>query len=245
MSLAKNKLLERDSGFHNAHLEEAQKRLVSSHSYKDLSTVILCPTRGGRCLIPKVVSSWVGLMRPMNQQCLGPLFLESMEVGDAYNKGIEMILNNPQLSQFKYVLTMEDDVIPPPDGLLKLYESMDNFDVVGALYWTKGEDGMPMIYGSPSNPSFNFAPQLPIPETLQPANGLGMGFNLFKLNIFKDPKLEKPWFKTVQEYIEGVGSRGYTQDLFFYEKAGKLGYKFACNTKVKCGHMDVSTGIVW
>jgi hypothetical protein len=122
---------------------------------------------------------------------------------------------------------------------------MDTYDVVGGLYWTKGEGGQPMIYGDPSVEPLNFIPQVPKPDTVQPANGLGMGFNLFKIEMFKDDRLRKPWFETKQEYVPGQGSTGYTQDLFFYENAGKLGYKFACDTRVKVGHLDPSTDVVW
>ncbi|MBP7119290.1 hypothetical protein KBA63_04355, partial [Candidatus Woesebacteria bacterium] len=80
---------------------------------------------------------------------------------------------------------------------------------------------------------------------VQHCNGLGMGFNLFKMEIFKDRRVPKPWFKTVQEYTPGVGMRGYTQDLYFYENIHKLGYKVACDTRVKVGHYDFENDIVW
>lgn len=230
-------------GAHNEDLQKSRERLLQVKSYKDLSTIIICPTRG--LITAKVVQSWMGLMRPMNQKVIGPLFAIGMEVGEAYNSMIEMILANPDLSTWKYILTIEEDNIPPPDGLLKLYESMDKYDVVGGLYWTKGEGGQPMIYGDPIVKPINFIPQIPQSETVQGANGLGMGFNLFKIDIFKNPQLQRPWFKTVQEFIPGKGGRAYTQDLYFYENAGNVGYKFACDTRVKVGHYDVGMDVVW
>jgi len=183
-------------------------------------------------------------MTPMNQKFFR-IFMTNMEVGDAYNAAIETILSNPELKNWKYVLTLEEDNMPPPDGLLKLYEGMKKFDVIGGLYWTKGEGGQPMIYGDPKAIPLNFIPQIPLQETIQPCCGLGMGFTLFKLDIFKDPKLEKPWFKTCQEYIPGMGGKTYTQDLFFFERAHKLGYKMACDTRVKVGHYSYEQDIVW
>jgi len=231
------------TGYHNSDIEETNKRLEKSKSYRDLSTIIICPTRG--VVSAKVVQSWMGLMRPMNQKVLGPLFAIGMEVGEAYNAMVDMIIHHPELSKWKYILTIEEDNLPPPDGLLKLYEGMDEFDVVGGLYWTKGEGGQPMIYGDPKVEPFNFIPQMPIMDGFQPANGLGMGFNLFKLDIFKNENLFKPWFKTLQEFIPEVGGKTYSQDLYFYENAGKLGYKFACDTRVKVGHYDIEMDIVW
>jgi hypothetical protein len=230
-----------DTGMHNKDLDVTQKRLMRSKTYQDLSTIIICPTRG--LISAKVVQSWLGLMKPMNQKVLGPIFAIGMEVGEAYNQLIKMILDNPELSKWKYVLTIEEDNMPPPDGLLKLYENMDKFDVIGGLYWTKGEGGQPMIYGNPKVIPKNFIPQLPISESLQECNGLGMGFNLFKLEMFR--KVPQPWFKTMQEFTPGKGAKVCTQDLYFFENAGKMGYKFACDTRIKVGHYSVEEDKIW
>lgn len=227
-------------GRHNQNLEKARDRLIEGRTYKDLATVCIIPTRG--MIHYKVVQSWMSMMTPMNQKFIR-IFVANMEVGEAYNAGIEMILGSSELAEWKYVLTLEEDNMPPPDGLLKLYEGIEKFDVVAGLYWTKGEGGQPMIYGDPAVMPKNFIPQVPKIDCLQQANGLGMGFNLYKLSIFR--KMEKPWFKTVQQYTPGKGIEAYTQDLKFFENAAKLGYKFACDTRVKVGHYDASTDIVW
>jgi hypothetical protein len=230
-------------GLHNADLAASVERLNKSKTYQDLSTIIVCPTRG---MIPdRVVQSWMGMIRPMNQKIIGPLFIRGYEVGQAYNMAVEMILSNPELSKWKYMLTIEEDNLPPPDGMIKLYESMEKYDVVGGLYWTKGEGGQPMIYGDPTVEPINFIPQKPLPDTVQQARGLGMGFNLFKIEMFKDERLKKPWFETKNEFIPGVGAKVYTQDLYFYENAGKLGYTFACDTRVRVGHLDPQSDVVW
>jgi hypothetical protein len=224
-------------GRHNQNLDGSISRLVKGKTYQNLATIWITPTRGQ--LKPKVVGSWMSLMRPMNQPFVGPIFIENDEVGCAYQKAFEMVLDNPELAkQFKYILTVEEDNIPPPDGLLKLYESIEDYDCIGGLYWTKGEAGQPMIYGDPKVMPRNFVPQVPLPNTIQHCNGLGMGFNLWKIDMFK--KLPRPWFKTVQE----VG-KGFTQDLWFFNNASAAGFKFACDTRVKVGHLDPVTGIVW
>ena len=227
------------AGRNNANLEEAIRRVEKSAMYKDNSTIIVCPTRG---MFPtRVVQSWMKLMKPMNQTTAGPIFAESMFVDVAYENLFEYILSNDYLSKFKYVLTIEEDNLPPPDGLIKLYEAMDEYDVVGGLYWGKGDNGFPMIFGDPSIPG-DFKPQKPIEGTLQPCNGLGMGFNLFKLDMFRN--VPKPWFRTQQEMVEGVET-SKTQDMFFYKKASEAGYKFACDTRILVGHYDSKTDIVY
>ena len=131
-------------GFHNSHLEESSSRVLRGNTYRDTSTIWVIPSRG---VIPcKVVSSIVSIIKPMNQKFFGPLFVENMEVGDAYQRAMELILGNRDLSQWKYIFTSEEDNILPQDTLLKLLESMDQYDAVSGLYWTKGEGGQPMCY---------------------------------------------------------------------------------------------------
>lgn len=228
----------------NSDIDKSIERVKKSHMYEDLSTIIVCPTRG---MFPtRVVQSWMKLMRPANQAVAGPIFAESMKVDVAYNQLFKYILSNSTLNKYKYVLTIEEDNLPPPDGLLKLYESIDEYDVIAGLYWSKGEDGFPMMFGDPSEPH-SFRPVLPKKDTIQQVNGLGMGFNLFKLDMFR--KLPEPWFKTLQEYDPvkyGDGnSATMTQDLYFYKIAGEYGFKFACDTRVKVGHYEQKTDKVW
>jgi hypothetical protein len=229
-------------GFEGFHNEQRYEDLAQKNVYRDLSTICIVPTRG--MISAKVVQSWMGLMSSMNQKFIR-MFAIGMEVGAAYSQTIEQILLHPELSKWKYILTLEEDNCPPPDGLIKLYEHMDEYDAIGGLYWTKGIEGKPMCYGNPKVFPVNFVPFMPDPDTVTRCNGLGMGFTLFKLDMFKNPKMPKPFFETVQRYTEGKGVEGYTQDLKFFEEAGKLGYKFACDSRVKVGHYDVNEDQMW
>ena len=233
-------------GIHNSDIKKAQERLRKGGQYQDLSTVIICPTRG---VIPaRVVESWMNLMRPMNNKVYGPIFIAGAEVGAAYETAVELVVANPELSKWKYMLTIEEDNIPPADGLLKLYESIcqckklcgEHYGAVGGLYWTKGEAGQPMIYGNPKG-LLSFEPQIPLPDKVQEANGLGMGFTLFRLDLFKDDAIERPWFRSVQAVNEGQG----TQDLYFFNKMRKAGYRLASDNRVRVGHYSLEDDRVW
>lgn len=235
-------LMPNNSGLHNE--SDYITRLEKEKSYRDLSTIIVCPTRG---MIPaRIVQSWQSMIRPMNQKVVGPIFMENMEVGEAYNEVIKMILDNPELNNFKFLLTIEEDNAPPADGLIKLYESIDDYDAVGGLYWTKGENGQPMCYGNPGVMPRNFIPQVPQPDSITPCNGLGMGFTLFRIEMLKDKRFKVgEWFKTKQEVVPGKGTQVFTQDLWFFQHAGELGYKFACDARVRVGHYDTQNQIMW
>jgi hypothetical protein len=101
-----------------------------------------------------------------------------------------------------------------------------------------------MIYGDPHGP-LTFQPQVVQVDTLQECNGLGMGFTLYDMDVFRDEKIPKPWFKTVQTWDPNTGVAAGTQDLYFFANARRAGHKVACDTRVKVGHFDSGTGIVW
>jgi hypothetical protein len=234
-----------DVGFNNANLDASVARLQKGHSYRNLSTIWIIPTRG--LLKTKVVSSLIGLQRPMNQAVYGPLFIENEEVGVAYEKAFEMVLSHPVFKNYKFILTSEEDNLPPSDGLLKLYESIAGYDCVSGLYWTKSSStsqvySQPMIYGNPEEMPMNFVPQPPKVGQIQPCNGVGMGFALWRIDSLKTKlkNLERPWFRTLQEK-----DKAFTQDLYLCFRAAPYGFKFAVDNRCLVGHLDVSTGMVW
>jgi hypothetical protein len=230
----------------DAYEQGIHNRDGKSKQYKDASTVCLIPTRGK---IPwRVVQSWWNMMTPMNQQFFR-MGMVGMEVGHAYSTAIDQIIHEPNLRNWKYILTLEEDNIPPPDGLLKLIrvlEELPDIAAVGGLYWTKGEAGQPMIYGNPADVPLNFRPIPPDPGgNVIECNGLGMGFTLFRMDLFKDERIQRPWFQTVQKYDPAAGSSAFTQDLYFFQNAKKYGYRFAVDCSVRVGHYDYENDIVW
>lgn len=235
----------RNPGRHNQDLTKSVERLLKGNTYKDASTVCIIPTPSGM-ISTKVAQAIWSLLTPMNQK-FAKFTVEGKEVGDAYNEAVAMILQNPELSKWKYLLTIEHDNLPPQDGLLKLYESIEKYDAVGGLYWTKGEGGQPMIYGDPKEMPKNFRPQIPRVGEVQECNGLGMGFTLFRIGMFREMQKLGHWplFKTVQEFTPQGGASLGTQDLFFFGNAGKEGFKFASDNRVLVGHLDIQSGEVW
>ena len=234
-------LMENNVGVHNSDLEATRSRLLKGISYKDTSTIIIVPTRG---MIPAPwVQAYTQLIKPMNSR-ITTLFCSGDEVSISYNNAINMILNNETLKSWKYVLTYEDDVIPPPDGLLKLYEHIGDYDVLGGLYFLKGEGGSAQIFGRTDEYPKNYLPQVPMIDAIQPCWAMGMGFNLYKMSCFTRMKGPE-WFKTVQEWNPQTGGAQMTQDIYFYENGSKLGFKYACDTSVRCAHYDHENNIYW
>ena len=231
-------------GYHNQKFISSPVEMVKGFSYKDLSTVMFTPTLGS---VPvRVIQSWNAMLKPMNQK-FTQIFLVNDEVGKAYEQMIDILKSSPELSKWKYVVTLEHDNCPPPDGLLKLYEDIEvsGLDAVGSLYWTKGEGGQPMIYGKMDEFPLSFSPWLPPPNSVAQCHGLGMGFTIFKMSMLLDPRWERPIFKTEQSYEPGKGVRQFTQDLRMFENAGKLGFKVGGSTRVLTGHYDLANDKMW
>jgi len=233
---------ESDYGRHNADLVTSSTRIINNGTWKKQRTIVMIPS--GPMIAAQVYLSHVNLMFAPNQPTYRMMALGT-EVGDAFSTAIEGILAHPDLSQWEYLLTIESDNIPPPDGVLKLIARMEahpEFDCIGGLYWTKGEGGVPQIWGDVKDPVLNYRPQAPDPAGgLVECCGTGMGFNLWRVSMFRDARIPKPWFKTKASLAEGVG----TQDLAFWAEARKHGHRCAVDCSVKVGHHDSGSGITW
>jgi len=220
-------------GTHNANLAHTRARLIKGGSWKKQRIVVVIPAAQ---LIPaKVALSLWNLAFPPNNGVVR-ILAQGMEVGDAYTTAIQQILAHPDLCQWEYLLTIEHDNLPPCDGVVALIAQMEahpELACIGGLYFTKGEGGVAQIWGDPQDPVPNFRPQLPVPGRLVECCGTGMGFNLWRLTMFQDPRLRQPWFKTVAGK-DGVG----TQDLYFWTDARKHGYRCAVDCAVLVGHID-------
>lgn len=234
-----------DGGKLGADLDKAVSRLEDSAQYKDLSTIIIIPAF--ESVPTRVVASWLNLINPPNNK-IARLFAMGMEVGEAYSRTIDAVINHPDIKDWKYVLTIEHDNIPPPEGFVKLLSRMESaegkqYAAIGGLYFTKGEGGVPQIWGDPKSFPLNFRPQKPdLSGNLVECCGTGMGFTLFRLSMFKDEKLRRPWFKTTMSQSEGIAS----QDLYFWNDARKNGgYRCAIDCSVKVGHYDSKNDVVW
>jgi len=224
----------------------------SGATYRDSSTIIIVPSRDDKFHY-RVVNSWQNLIAPMNQK-RAFLYVINDEVGKAYTTTIQNILKDPQLSTWKYVMTMESDNIQPPDAHIRLLESIEEFglDGVSGIYFTKGDIQQPMCYGDPEHyrqtGELEFRPRdirasLAAGNRVVECNGIAMGCSLYRLDLFK--QIEPPWFVTVNDIVPGKGVQGFTQDLFFAEKAKRAGKRFAVDLRVRVGHLDFSSNIVY
>lgn len=227
-------------GEHNRDLGKTSARLIKGGSWKRQRIVCIIPA--GEMIPAKVALTHWNLAFPPNNGVVRML-AQGMEVGDAYSSAIEQILAHPDLREWEYILTLEHDNTPPADGVLKLLERMEahpEFACIGGLYFTKGYGGVAQIWGDIRDPVLNFRPQPPdLNGGLVECVGTGMGFNLWRMSMFRDERLRKPWFVTQKK--DGVA----TQDLYFWADARKYGYRCAIDCSVKVGHYDHKEDFNW
>jgi hypothetical protein len=221
---------------------------IHGSTYRDCSTIVIVPERTDMFHY-RVVQAWQNLINPMNQKRVW-FFVIGDEVGVAYTNTIRAILAHPELSKWKYILTLESDNLPPADAAVRLIESIEalGFDAMAGIYFTKGDLNMPMAYGSPEEYRqtgvLDFRPRdirqaLRAGNQVIEVNGVAQGCTLYKMDLFRST--EPPWFVTVADVIEGKGAQGFTQDLYACQQWRKVGKRFGVDLRVHVGHMDLTT----
>ncbi len=155
------------------------------------------------------------------------------EVGVAYNRAIRTVLDYKE--RFKYIVFLEDDMLPPEDGLERLLASIETHPEmagISALYYSKATPKVPLVLGFPDVPQDatvrSFAP-----DAFVECNIVPQGFGIFRTSLYRE--LPFPWYVTTRD----------TQDVYFCRRARDKGYRFAVDCSIRCGHLDLSTGTVY
>jgi hypothetical protein len=234
-------------GYNNDDIERSFRRVISGDSWRNQRCVAIIPA--SRSIPTLVALSHWSLLAPPNQPFVRMAAI-GMEVGEAYSQGIGGIIHHPEMGNWEYILTLEHDNMPPPDGLLKLIKRIEKHPEYGAisgLYWTKGLGGMPQIWGDPTDPIMNYRPIKPVVDSLVECNAIGMGFAIWRMSMLKDKRFwvdakgnMKLPFKTLDQHDNYA-----TQDIAFWMEAKKYGYRCAVDCAVKVGHYDQRDEFIW
>lgn len=230
-------------------------KTIYGNTYRDLSVVAIVPTRG--LIHPKVVQSWIGLSRPINQK-FGMYFVAGDEVGVAYNRGIEFIIGHKDYGKFSYIMTLEDDNIVPASAVYLLLEAIGRgYDAVGGLYFMKNSMAVPMAFGVPDRMDEGgnldmmpvdvtdalLAAEKNEPGAVIEVNGIACGCTLWSMDLFR--KIDPPWFQTWTKFRDDGAVEVVSQDIDFCRKAKARGARFAVDTRCKVGHIDRETGTIY
>lgn len=221
-------------------------------TFRPAHVAIVCPLRSP--MIHNRVAQAIQNIQQAPNQGRGIWFPHGHEVGHAYNETLKAILADPNVGKWPYLMTVEDDQLPPPNAFILLAQALEatGFDAVSGTYFTKGDYGVPQTWGDANEYRqtgvLNFRPVDPLPALRQGAtvlevNGIGMGCAVWRMGLFRE--MPPPWFVTTCEWSPEKGGGSSTQDLHFCANAKRAGKRFGVDLRVKVGHMDIASGIVY
>jgi hypothetical protein len=143
---------------------------------------------------------------------------------------------------YQFIQWIDDDMIFPRNTLVQLMQH--DTMIVGGFYYRKYTPiescGMHEY-----NVNGVMVPRpikdYKIGDLIHDTLVLPSGCTLLNLDIFKNPKMEEPWYRTVTV----TGAPAITEDTYFCQKAKMAGYDVITDTGVQCIHVDLSTNRIF
>lgn len=148
------------------------------------------------------------------------------------NNLVMEMLKDPE---FTHLFFVDGDMVILKDALMKLID--DDEDVVSGLYFQRTEPHLPVIYKK--NEKGNFAPIGNYEnDRLFEVDAAGAGCMLVKREVFEKLMNKVPINNGVPTFFNA--NFGMTEDMFFCDKAKQNGFKIHCDSRIKCGHIDLN-----
>lgn len=152
----------------------------------------------------------------------------NMYVDNARNDAVRIALGEMEghkIGRVTHVLFVDSDMVVPQDGLDRLLRH--DLESVGGLYFGKLPPFLPV--------AFTLDPfqrlQAYKREKVQEVDGLGMGFTLVSVDLFRRMRAhfkDDLWFRAG----EGIG-----EDVWFYMRLKEMSVRTYLDASVKCGHV--------
>jgi len=161
-------------------------------------------------------------------------------IADARNEIVEYAL----AQNAQYIFWLDDDVIPPPNSFLRLYNHQK--DIINGVYWSKSSPTMPLLFrGHLEGPYWDWH----VGDLIE-IDAAGNGLTLVKTDVYR--KMQKeiggPWYSVEYgSFPDTINTLpvGNTEDLYFYWKAKKAGYKIWADTSIQAYHYDKYSNVLF
>jgi len=155
----------------------------------------------------------------------------SIQEGGYKPYNMNRLVKHAQDEGFTHLMSIDNDMIFPSSGILRLLDA--DKDIIGANYnqRTTGLSGNEVIATIKFAGKDGKLISKEIPSQLFECWSLGLGFSLMKMSIFD--KLEKPYFRD----FESPEGEHHTEDVEFFTKCQKAGFKVWCNPTIEMGHI--------
>lgn len=188
----------------------------------DQQKVLICYNTGGNTVKrPDFYDKMFQLENPK-----GSLILPNHDRSPAKGRN-DLVAAGKQLGVTDICL-IDDDVMPPNDGLTKLLSH--DVDIVTGLYLQKTWPHRPLLFDFVEEDGQALYYYLLDPPTFREFENCGLGFCLIKMEVFD--KMEKPWFRLGELDVDQ-----WCDDIGFFNRARKAGFKIHCDMTVICGHI--------
>lgn len=163
------------------------------------------------------------------------LALHDTEVRVALERAFELASEK----DIPYIYIRESDVVPTPDMLSRLISL--NVDVVGAVYTSKDEHPVPLVFQKGVEP---YTAWFAIPGSPVQVLWCGIGGMLIKTSALA--KVSKPWMpsQSIKEFGDGLDAR-LMVDFPFCINLNRAGVEVWVDTGVCCRHRDTATGTAY
>lgn len=160
-------------------------------------------------------------------------------IADARNEIVQFALDQDA----NYIYWLDDDVIAPPDSFLKLWRHQK--DIINGVYWSKSNPPMPLVFrGHLEAPYLNWH----VGDLIE-IDAAGNGLTLVKTEVYRkiEKEIKGPWYSVEYGSFPGVKETPYnnTEDLYFYAKARKAGYKIWADTSIQAFHFEKNSGVMY
>ena len=194
------------------------------------------------------------LQMPINGQVFQHI-LKGKEVGEGRNLAVEYMMAIPKKDRPKWLFFYGDDMLPPWDGFVKLYEEAEKnkWDCLTGLYYVKGEPPTPLTWRNDHVGRLQPGRDYKVGEVIW-VDLTGLDFTLIRTSLLEE--MEPPYFKTgpskrssipdgVAKYADPNAIVTHTEDVWFYNKARQMGAKIGVHTGVRVAHIHTATGMIY
>jgi len=199
------------------------------------------------------------MQMPINGQVFQHI-IKGVEVGKARNMAVEHIMSMPKDQRPRWLFFLGDDMIPPWDGFVRLYEEAEanKWDCLTGLYYWKGEPPTPLTWRNDHIGRLIPGKHFKMGEVIW-VDLTGVDFTLIRVEMlerFAEEFPDQSFFKTgpslrsgmpehIKEYALPESVVTHTEDVWFYGKVKQLGGKIGVHTGVRVAHLDVKTGLFY
>ena len=160
-------------------------------------------------------------------------------IAEARNEIVQFALDQGA----NYIYWLDDDVVAPPDAFLKMF--MSGKDIVNGVYWSKSNPPMPLLFRNHlEGPYLDWH----VGDFIE-IDAAGNGLTLVKTDVYRkiSETVGGPWYSTEYTSFKNAtqSAANNTEDLYFYWKARKAGFKIWADTSIQALHYEKNSQILY